>query len=102
MVARTASMLRYTYTACPLVVHFHLKLGSTIGLFLLAFLTTILRTFLNRVTCPVYLSLVHSISLVIYDDGYEQCCSSLGTSSAAPHNVGTVLLLSVYERRYSS
>ena len=97
-------MLLYTYTACPLVVYFHPKLGSTIGLFLSA-LTTILRAFLifpMRATCPVYLSLVHSISLVIYDERYEHCCSSLCTNSAAPHYVRTVLLLITYEHCCSS
>ena len=89
-------MLLYTYIAYPLVVYLHLKLGSTVGLFLSSFRTTILSAFLifpTRATCPFYLSLVHSISLVIYDERYEHCCSSLCTNSAAPHYVRTVLLL---------
>ena len=99
------SMLCFTYTACPFVLYLHLKLGSTFGLFLSAFLTTVLPAFLifpMRATCPVYLSLVHSISLVIYDDEYEQCCSSLCTNSAALHYVRTVLLFIMYEKCCSS
>ena len=99
------SLLLYTYIACPLVVYLHLKVGSTIGLFLSAFRTTILRAFLifpMRATCPVYLSLVHSISLVIYYERYEHCCSLFCTNSAAPHYVRTLLLLIVYEQCCSS
>jgi hypothetical protein len=40
-----ASLLLYSYNACPLAMYFHLQLGSTIGLFLSAFRTTILRAF---------------------------------------------------------
>ena len=95
MVARTCLTLTLYLHCLSLVVYFHLKLGSTIGLFLSAFRTTILRAFIfpMHATCPVYLSLVHSIRLVIYDERYEHCCSLLCTNTAAPHYVRTVLLL---------
>ena len=88
-------MLIYTYIACSLVAYLHLKLGSTNGLFLSAFRTKILRAILiipMRKKRPVYLSFVHSISLVIYDERYEHRCSLLCTNNAA-HYVRTVQLL---------
>jgi hypothetical protein len=99
-----ASMLFHTYIVCTLVTYLHAKLGSKTGLSLSTFRTTILRAFFifpMCTSCPVHFSLVHSISLVIYDERYDHRCSLLRTNNA-PHYEGTVLFLTTYESRYSS